>query len=231
MQAGPTKTATAIGTAAATLTVIIALAALSVAGIPFLTSMGLAAAGTVAIAVLITLSLLPALLGFAGRTVLSLKERRTGRRDTRTPFGERWARGIIRYRVPALLGSIVIAGVLAIPALDLRLALPDDSTAAEDSTQRRAYDQLAEGFGPGFNGPLVVVVDAAGSAEPQAAATAAGTRIAALPGVAAVGPPVLNPAGDTAILQVIPASAPDTPQTTDLVHAIRALPPAGGAAR
>ncbi|MEU4422734.1 MMPL family transporter [Actinoplanes sp. NPDC024001] len=193
------------------LTVIIALAALSVTGIPFLTAMGLAAAATVAVAVVITLSLVPAILGFAGRRILP----RLRKVDVaKVPFGERWARNVLRHRWVALLVSLGLIGAVAVPALDLRLALPDDSTAAVDSTQRKAYDQLAEGFGAGFNGPLVLVVPAAGAEQAQQA-------VGRMTDVVMVTPPTVNPAGDTAMLTVIPASAPTSEATKDLVHAIR----------
>ncbi|WP_328467994.1 MMPL family transporter [Actinoplanes sp. NBC_00393] len=207
----------AVGTAGsavvfAGLTVIIALAALSVTGIPFLTAMGVAAAGTVAVAVVITLSLVPALLGFAGRRVLPKRHRRS---SAKVPFGERWARGVLRHRWAALLISLGLIAVVALPATELRLALPDDSTAAVESTQRKAYDQLAEGFGAGSNGPLVVVLPAAGAEQAQQV-------IGKMNDVAMVTPPTVNKAGDTAMLTVIPASAPTSEATKDLVHEIRA---------
>jgi RND superfamily putative drug exporter len=210
----------AVGTAGsavvfAGLTVVIALAALSIVGIPFLTQMGLAAAVTVAVAVIIALTLLPALLGFAGRRVLGKKAR-----VIENGFGKRWAGAIARRPVAALLIGVVGLGVVALPALDLRLGMPDDSTAAPDSTQRKAYDLLAAGFGPGFNGPLTVVVDTDPGAAAVTAERAAGV-IRGIDDVAAVAPPVVNQAGDTAILAVIPASGPGEAATKDLVQTIR----------
>nr|BFE79137.1 hypothetical protein GCM10020093_017380 [Planobispora longispora] len=115
-------------------TVIIALAGLSVVGIPFLTAMGLAAAATVAVAVAVALTLLPAVLGFVGERVLP-RRHRTGqaRQATREAFGFRWGRLVIRLRVPILLAGVVALGALALPMQDMRLALPDAGTAAEDS--------------------------------------------------------------------------------------------------
>ncbi|GAA1412588.1 MMPL family transporter [Catellatospora coxensis] len=223
----------AVGTAGsavvfAGLTVIIALVALSVTGIPFLTAMGVAAAGTVAIAVAITLSLVPALLGFAGARILT-KDHRKGiglhRSPDTMPMGGRWARGVLRHRVPALLIALGLAGVMAIPALDLNLALPDDSTAAADSTQRRAYDQLSAGFGAGFNGPLLLVVED-NLGDVGTAAGQAQQAVSKLPDVVIVTPPTINPARDTAMLTVIPQSGPGTKATKDLVAAIRAHSPA-----
>jgi RND superfamily putative drug exporter len=219
----------AVGTAGsavtfAGLTVVIALGALAVVNIPVLTQMGLAASGAVVVAVLIALTLLPALLGFAGRRVLSGRTVGTG-----ATMGRRWALLVTRRPVLTIVAAVLGLGIVAVPVLDMRLGLPGDNMAGPQTTQRKAYDLLTDGFGPGFNGPLLVVVDAAGSADPAGAAAAAAARMTRLPGVDTVSPPVFNPAGDTAILQVVPATAPDAAQTTDLVHAIRALPPADGA--
>jgi RND superfamily putative drug exporter len=213
----------AVGTAGsavvfAGLTVIIALAALAVVGIPFLAQMGLAAAFTVAVAVVIALTLLPALLSFAGRRVAA--GRRSRDTTTGATFGVRWARAVARRPVAALLLAVLGLGVVALPVLDLHLGMPDDSTAAPDTTQRKAYDLLSAGFGPGFNGPLIVVVDApAGTA--QTAADQIAGRIRGLDDVDAVTQPTVNQAGDTAILTVIPASGPSDTATEDLVRAIR----------
>ncbi|WFE56844.1 MMPL family transporter [Micromonospora sp. WMMD712] len=204
------------------LTVIIALAALAVIGIPFLAAMGVAAAAAVAVAVVINLTLLPALLGFAGRRVLPRAQRDgRGGRPAGTPYGERWARAVLRHRVPALVLSVVAVGVVALPGLDLRLALPDDSSASPASTQRKAYDQLAEGFGAGVNGPLLLVVEA-----PAGAVAAAGEQArqlaSGLDGVVLVTPATPNRAGDTATLTVVPRGGPTSEETRELVHDLRA---------
>lgn len=225
----------AVGTAGsavvfAGLTVIIALAALSVVGIPFLVQMGLAAAGTVLGAVVIALTLLPALLGFAGDRVLGRKGRAArasggtdveGSGRVRAPFGERWARGVLRHRVLAVLGVIITLGVVAIPALDMRLGLPSDATASAETTEHKAYEALAAGFGAGFNGPLVIVADLA-NAGPQQAAQVIGTDLSKMADVAVVVPATFSQDGDTAVITVIPKSGPTSVQTEDLVHAIRA---------
>ncbi|MFD0741070.1 MMPL family transporter [Phytohabitans flavus] len=201
------------------LTVVIALAALAVVNIPLLTEMGLAAASTVVVAVLIALTLLPAMLGFAGQRIMGRRGRDPESTGNGKPTaGTRWARFVTRRPAAVLATAVLALGVIAIPALSLRLGLPDDGTAAPDTTQRKAYDLLSAGFGPGFNGPLTVVAD---SPDAQGAAAEASQAIMALPDVAAVAPPVLNPAGDTALLTVIPASAPSSAATEDLVAAIR----------
>jgi putative drug exporter of the RND superfamily len=221
----------AVGTAGsavvfAGLTVVIALAALFVVGVPFLTEMGLAAAFTVAVSVLIALTLLPALLGLAGPRVAkgrSGQHRRTSEQDGGKPnFGLRWARAISRRPVIALLVGVIGLGVASIPALDLKLAMPDDSSYAPDTTQHKAYEMLAAGFGPGFNGPLAVLVDGIDSSDPKAAAVQASDLITALPGVVSVSPAQFNEAGNTAVLTVIPTTGPGEQGTKDLVQAIRA---------
>jgi RND superfamily putative drug exporter len=224
----------AVGTAGsavvfAGLTVIIALVALVVTGIPFLTAMGVAGAGTVAGAVLITLTLIPALLGFAGRKVLPRRSRSLSvAKAAKTPLGEHWARLVLRNRVVAVLIPLGLIAVAALPALHLHLALPDDSTAAPSSTQRKAYDQLSQGFGAGFNGPLLVVVEA-GAGGAKTAGAAAQQEITKLADVVLVAPPTVNRAGDTALLAVIPGSGSTDAATKKLVAAIRALPDPAGA--
>ncbi|GAA3341349.1 MMPL family transporter [Amorphoplanes nipponensis] len=222
----PEAAARAVGTAGsavtfAGLTVFIALAALSVVNIPVLTEMGLAAAFAVVVAVLVALTLLPALLGFAGRRILGRRGRDPEAVGAKPSAGLRWARFVARRPVAVLTAAVLGLLVLAVPALDLRLGLPGDNMAGTETTQRKAYDMLTDGFGPGFNGPLTVVVDAASSPDPAGAAARAAGVIKSLPGVVTVSPPTLNPAGDTAILQVIPSTAPDSAETEALVHAIR----------
>ncbi|MFE7462648.1 MMPL family transporter [Streptomyces sp. NPDC057499] len=219
------------------LTVVIALAGLSVVGIPILTKMGVAAASTVVVAVLVALTLLPALLGFFPRAVLpraARKERPGGGehhggerpsrkrpRADRPALGVRWARAVVRRPLAVLVLAVLGLGLISLPALDLRLGMPGDEAQPTSTTQRRAYDALADGFGPGFNGPLTVVVDAKGAADPKAAADRAGKRLAATGGVTAVTPAAFNEAGDTAVLTVVPATGPSSGATAELVHDIR----------
>jgi len=226
----------AVGTAGSAVvfagaTVVIALAALSVVGIPFLSAMGLAAAGTVAGAVLIALTLLPALLSFLGDRALGRgrAETRDAEGDTEggpdggtEPFGARWARLVVRRRVPVLLAVVIGLGALSFPALDLRLGMPSDGTASAGTTQRRAYDALAAGFGPGFNGPLVVVADLSRAADRTAAVTRVAADLAAVPGVAFASPATRNPAGDLAVYSLVPTTGPDDVATERLVHTLRA---------
>ncbi len=214
------------------LTVVIALAGLSVVGIPMLTQMGLAAAGTVVIAVLVAVTLIPALLGLCGRRI---GPARAPRRE-RAQLGVRWARFVVRRPVAILLGGTALLGVVAVPAAALELGLPGDDSLPASTTQRRAYDLITEGFGPGHNGPLTVVVrtDDGSGAEPAAknaepAAKDLAGRIAAREDVTSVAPPRLSPTGDTAVLTVVPDASPGSTDTADLVHALRAPELAQGA--
>ncbi|TQS42645.1 MMPL family transporter [Cryptosporangium phraense] len=202
--------AAAMGTAGtavfyAALTVIAALAGLAVVRIGFLTQMGLAAAGAVLVAMVMSLTLTPALLAFAGRRIVGR------RRAAGTPhrFAHRWAAVVTRYRVVAVIGSVLVLAVLAIPVAGLRLNLPDDGTDPSSATDRKAYDLIADGFGPGANGPLLVL-----TTDRTAAA-----RIAAVDDVARVVPSGVH--GDDVLLTVIPASGPSDEATATLVRALR----------
>jgi RND superfamily putative drug exporter len=215
------------------LTVVIALAGLAVVQVPMLTKMGVAAAGTVAVAVLIALTMIPAMLGYAGRRIRPAGEKARflgGNRPRKTDasgepkpnMGTRWARFVLRRPVAVLIVGVLGLGAIAAPVASLELGLPDDGSQPTSTTQRRAYDLLSEGFGPGFNGPLMIVVDGKSSKDPKAAATDVADGIKKLDDVVSVTPAAFNKAGDTATITVIPDSKPSSVRTEDLVHAIRA---------
>ncbi|MFC9029107.1 MMPL family transporter [Streptomyces arboris] len=219
----------AVGTAGsavvfAGLTVVIALVGLAVVNIPMLTKMGFAAAGTVAIAVVIALTLVPALLGFAGKRVMGRKARKAAEAENRPEakpnMGTRWARFVLRRPVWVLLVGVLGLGVIAVPAASLEMGLPDDGAQPKSTTQRQAYDTLSEGFGPGFNGPLMIVMDGKGSSDPKAAAERVRDEIEGL-GVVTVTPATFNKAGDTAMITVIPKDRPSSHATEEVVHDIR----------
>ncbi|MER5800021.1 MMPL family transporter [Streptomyces mirabilis] len=293
--------ALAVGTAGsavvfAGLTVVIAMTGLTVVGIPYLAAMGLAAAGAVLIAVLVAITLLPAILGFAGTRLTPGPGSRAMRREqavggagedavgatgdslasgtgenvlsgtgdnvaggTRESVAdgieesvasrtgeivaggtgdvasrtgehvtgaganaaERWFRLVTRRPLLTLVAVVASLGALAWPAHDMRLALPDNGTAPKSSSQRIAFDRVGEKLGPGFNGPLLVLADTSHSSDPTTAAQRVAATIGALPDVATVGKPVANPATHTALIQVIPDSAPSDPATKTLVNSIR----------
>ncbi|MFD9794427.1 MMPL family transporter [Streptomyces sp. NPDC059070] len=224
----------AVGTAGsavvfAGLTVVIALCGLAVVNIPMLTKMGVAAAGTVVIAVLIALTLIPAVLGFAGKRVFGRRTRRKMEAGTveapaeaKPNMGTRWSSFVLRRPIWVLLAGVIGLGVIAVPAASLEMGLPDDGSQPTSTTQRRAYDTLSDGFGPGFNGPLMIVVDGAkASGGAKAAADRTADTIKKLPDVAEVAAPALNKEGDTATITVVPKSKPSSTDTEDLVHSIR----------
>ncbi|MGW3556928.1 MMPL family transporter [Streptomyces sp. NPDC000963] len=202
------------------LTVVIALVGLAVVNIPMLTKMGFAAAGTVVIAVLIALTLIPALLGFAGDKVVGRKQRKGeasgDAKEEKPNGGTRWARFVIRRPVLVLLVGVLGLGAIAVPAASLEMGLPDDGVKPVSTTERRAYDMLSDGFGPGFNGPLLVVVDG-----DKATADKTVSTIKKLEGWAAVTPATPNKAGDAAMITVVPKDRPSSVATEDLVHDIR----------
>jgi RND superfamily putative drug exporter len=200
-------------------TVLIALVGLVVVGIPFLSVMGLAAAGTVAIAVLIAVTLLPALLGFAGQRA------GRGRRQKEGPTaGRRWAQLVTRRPWVAIGAVVAVIVVVALPALDIRQGLPDDGTKPTDTTERKSYDLLTKGFGPGFTGPLTTVIDFEnfrGEESARAIAEDAARALAEFPGVAAASEPVFNENGEVAIIIVTPSGSPASQTTKDLVDRMR----------
>jgi RND superfamily putative drug exporter len=218
--------ATAVGTAGsavltAGLTVVIALAGLSVVGIPFLTQMGVAAAATVVVAVLVALTLVPAVLSWLGRRVLPRRQRTAPaptHHSARRGFLAGWISTVTRSRVATLLVAAVALGVIAVPAFSMQTTLVQ--VPAEGTTAARAEQLLADGFGAGFNGPLVVLFEGDAAA---AAATAAGSAIAGLDDVAVVTPPTPNADGTAALVTVIPQSGPTDPATEQLVTDLRAL--------
>jgi RND superfamily putative drug exporter len=219
----PEAAATAVGTAGsavvtAGLTVVIALAGLSVAGIPFLTEMGLAAAATIIIAVLVAITLVPAMLAFIGLRALPRRKR-----DVTVPVSENgrgfiagWARTVTGQRWISLVLAVAALGVIAVPVFSMKTSLAQRS--ADGSTQAKAAQIINDRFGPGVAGPLLVLVDG-----PNAVSFAATVQqqISGLPDVALALPPRPDQKGDAALITLIPKSGPESQTTVDLVHAIR----------
>jgi RND superfamily putative drug exporter len=217
--------AMAVGTAGsavvtAGLTVVIALAGLAVAGIPFLAEMGLAAAGTIVVAVLVAVTLVPSVLAFIGTRALPRRMRKDptafSEEDTQRRIYLRWAGLVTRRRWASLLVAVAALAVVAIPVLDMRTSLIQPTP--EGSTQARAEEIISANFGPGFAGPLLILVDG-----PDAAGRAAtvADQARGLADVAVVSPPRPNADGTAALVTVIPRSGPDSEETVDLVHALR----------
>ncbi len=231
-------TGTAVVTAGAL--VVVSICGLAVTGITIIGRMGLAAAVVVAVAALTTVTVVPAALRLAGRRVLPRAERalapvddvprrRCGGPADATVAEEsegRRARALARWVAagpwPVALVSTVLLLALGAPALGLQLGQPDDSNRPAGDTMRVAYDRLAEGFGPGFNGPLLVALDLRDAADPARRDAGRRRAAAATPGVAAVAPAQTDPSGDTA------PSSPSSPHdraagraTSELVGTLR----------
>ena len=215
------------------MTVIVALVGLFITGIPFLTVMGVAAAATVALSVVVALTMLPAIMGILGER---LRPRRTRRlmaeHDGFLPepdpqqaphrsLGRTWVRLVTK--VPALTILVVIVGVgaLAIPIKDLELALPDLGTEPQGTAARDTYDLVAEEFGPGYNGPLLVTADIINTTDPLGVVEELESDVAALDHVKEIQMATPNRGADMAVVVVIPEGGPTDQSTKDLVGALR----------
>ncbi|KIC56590.1 MMPL family transporter [Microbacterium hominis] len=226
-------------------TVLIALVGLGFPGIPFLTTMGLAAAGAVAVAVVVAVTLTPALLGFAkgrvagwprrlGRGIPLGRRRRAARtrkdaENSPAPVASAapkktnpWVALVTRHPVVSALSVIVVLGVAAIPASSLQLALPNAGMQPASSEARQAYDLTAEHFGPGANGPLILTGTIVTSTDPLRLMADLKVDVEKIPGVKTVALATPNQTADTGLVQIVPTTAPDAPQTADLVRELRA---------
>ncbi len=204
-------------------TVAISVVGLVTIGLGFITKMGIGAALTVLTSVAVAVTLLPAVLALLGHRIDRIKlpfiktpdDTLAAQQNTAVA---KWGRFVTKRPLLFTLAPLAIMLALAAPVLSIQLGAADAGTAPKDTTQRVAYDWLAKGFGPGFNGPLIVVVDTKGD---MAAADNIGAAIAELPNVAFVTPPISNPAKDTAIITVYAKSAPQDTATGDLVRTLR----------
>jgi RND superfamily putative drug exporter len=227
-RAAAIATATAGGAVVfAGLSVIVAIAGLAVVGIPFLTAMGFAAAGGVLVAVVMAITLTPALLSLGGRRVMP-RAARVDSAPVATSDGDRtlsvrWATAVLRRPVAALIGATLVLGVLSAPVLDLRLGFPDDRSLDEGNTRRVAFETIESSFGAGFNAPLTLAVDLRDVADVDAALSQVAGRLAEVTGVVAVIDPVVNAAGDTAIVAVVPSQGPAAPETEAVLADVRSL--------
>lgn len=214
-------------------TVLIALVGLGFAGIPFLTTMGIAAAVAVAIAVVVAVTLTPALLGFTKGRVAgwprrginltpSTKKKKSRAPRTRTGFAARWVSGVTRHPVVTTVAVVIGLGIVAIPATQLELALPNAGMQPASSEARQAYDLTAEHFGPGSNGPLIMTGTIVTSNDPLTLMADLKKEIEKIPGVKEVALSTPNATADTGLIQIVPTTAPDAPATADLVRELRA---------
>ncbi|TCC44615.1 MMPL family transporter [Kribbella capetownensis] len=231
-------------------TVVIAILGLYVSGVPFVGALGLSSAIVVAVTVLAALTLIPAMLGLAKFLVLNRKDRqhlaeereleagldndvavaehRAEERERRDIKHEqsafaRWGRKVSDRPWPYGIVATLVLLVLAIPLLSMNLGQLDAGTDPEQDSSRKAYDLVAQGFGPGANGPLTVVVQlpTESSTDKQTLLNGLASTLQKTSGVAAVQPPSLNSSGTTAIINVIPTTSPSAAETEDLVNRIR----------
>jgi len=225
--------ATAVGTAGSSVvfagaTVIVALVGLSAVGIPILRVMGLIAAGAVAISVLIALTLLPAMLSFAGPRVAHFigssrrpgRAERAARRAASHPertVGARWASFVVRHRLPVLIVGLAVLLALAFPVTRMHLGLPSGASQPTSNTARQAYDLTDQHFGTGYNGALLAVATPVTSKKEAALIT---SRLAGVADVRSATPAAFQ--NGTAVIQVIPGTGPTASATTSLVNRIRA---------
>jgi RND superfamily putative drug exporter len=202
-------------------TVVVAILGLQFAGIPFVAALGYSASIVVAVAVLVAITLLPALLGFAGTRVLP-KRQRTATTSVKVAHSRwvSWARWVAHHPWRTGIAATVVLVTLAIPVLDMRLGQADAGSDPTSMTHRRAYDLLAAGFGEGFNGPLLIAVDLGDDPDP-AVLDRIREAVATDPGVRAVSPPELNAAGDTGIVTAVPTTKPQDEATSELVRRLR----------
>jgi putative drug exporter of the RND superfamily len=208
-------------------TVVIAICGLALAGVPFVASLGFATAVVVAVAVAAALTLMPALLGLVGTHINSWELPWTKRHQREAREGEaretiwaRWANRVGRRPWPYAVVALLILLTLAVPLFSMRLGQTDAGTLPTTSTQRRAYDLLSKAFGPGFNGPLTLVVELPSPGD-EASLTRIVPSVSADSDVAAVSPPVLSPSGRTAVINAVPKTSPQDAATTALVHRLR----------
>jgi putative drug exporter of the RND superfamily len=221
-------TLTAIATAGraalfAGLTVVISMLGILLMGQPSMTGFAFTVVLTVLVIMAASVTLLPAILGFAGRNIERLHvpfvSKNAHAYDRSRWY--RWSRFVQHRPWLAAIGGLAVLLALSAPFLGIRFGFPDAKNDPPNYTTRQAYDLLAEGFGPGFSTPLLLTVQGKSSSELQASADAVGDKLRKLTGVAFVGPAVLNEAGDTALLRLVPTTSPQDKATEDLVGSLR----------
>jgi RND superfamily putative drug exporter len=203
-------------------TVAISISGLAVIGIPFVAIMGFGTALAVIVSVLAAITILPAVLAGLGHRIDKGKVPFTKPHDNaeaqaHTPVA-RFGRLVTSHPKTAVLATLAVIATLAIPLASMQLGTADAGTDPADTTTRKAYDLLAEGFGPGFNGPLLVAVD---QKDDPGAADRLARAFSSTDGVATVIPPITNEAGDTAQIPVYPTTSPQSTDTSDLVKTFR----------
>ena len=209
--------------------VVISFLGILLMGFSFVEGVAVGGAAAVAVTMIASVTLLPAVLGFVGNNIdrFKLKWFHRSETDHDTSIWFRWSRFIQRRPWVAALGGLLILVTLAIPLFSLRLGFSDAGAGSTEKTSRRAYDLLSEGFGPGFNGPLLLAVEL-GEPGDLASLDPVSEALSSTEGVAYVSPPQPNEAGDTAIMTVVPTTSPQDEATNELVNHLRddVIPPA-----
>src|SRR4051812_11214878 len=209
-------------------TVVVAILGLYVSAVPFVGALGLASAVVVAVTMIAALTLVPAMLSVADSRVRARADRRAAKEHTapRSPDHEnspfaRWGRMVADRPWPWGVASALVLVILAVPLLSLRLGQLDAGTDPTSQSSRRAYDLIKSNFGPGTNGPLTVVVQLPSGANAQSDLSDISSKLSSTPGVASVAPASVSPSGTTAVINVVPTTAPDASATTSLVNHLR----------
>ena len=209
--------------------VVISFLGILLMGFSFVEGVAVGGAAAVLVTMVASVTLLPAVLGFVGGNIdrFKLKWFHRSETDHETSFWFRWSRFIQRRPWVAAIGGLLILATLSIPLFSLRLGFSDAGAGSTEKTSRRAYDLLSEGFGPGFNGPLLLAVEL-GEPGDLASLDPVVEALSSTEGVAFVSPLQPNEAADTAIMTVVPATSPQDVATNELVHRLRqdVIPPA-----
>ena len=201
-------------------TVVISMFGLFATDLNYMQGAAVAAIMSVLVIMLAAVTLLPAMLGFTGRTIDRLRLPGARHRSAEgSPVWRRWAQLVQRRPWPAAVVGTAISLALAVPFLDVRFGFPDFGNQPADTSSRQTYDLVSDGFGPGANGPLLVVAALDGGAD--GALSALQDRLAGTDGVVSVSPPALSPGGEAALLTVLPSTSPQDPATEDLVRTVR----------
>jgi RND superfamily putative drug exporter len=202
-------------------TVVISLLGLFAMGLSAMRGAAIVTIAAVAVVVLASVTLFPALLGYVGRRIDRLRlPGMRNRRPEGSPAWLRWSQLVQRRPWVTALAGFAILAALMLPVLGIRFGFPDAGNDNATTTTRQAYQMLSDGFGPGANGPLLLAAELSGPAD-RAGLTNLASRLEQVPGVAAVLPPELNPAGDTAVLTVVPTTSPQSEATQALVRTLR----------
>ncbi|MCC7366184.1 MAG: MMPL family transporter [Dehalococcoidia bacterium] len=198
---------------------------ISLMGLVFMDMPGLAigASLSVLMTMLAAITLVPAVLGFAGRSIdrFGLPHRKQAEGVAKETFWHRWSRLVQRYPWPAAIGAVALLVVLAVPVFSLRLGFSDAGNRPDTDTSRRAYDLLSEGFGPGFNGPMLAAAETPNGQADRDAMAALSERLNGTPGIAFASPVIANADGTAAIITIIPTTSPQERATANLVHDLR----------